>query len=524
MRKKAKLNWCPKKRRRFKRIVMETDNQEPSNQDETEVLVESADPTPLMISTITSEAVGESEVVAESPELPDDDEHVEINETMEVPQCPNPLQCRYCGKVFTRSFYRKEHERIHTGEKPFSCSFCAKRFNSQGSCRKHERTHMRSKSRTHECEHCGKNFKDMTTLRTHLRTHTGDKPYSCDVCGRSFSFETVLKKHMMFHNGQKQFQCMVCSKSYFTAYDLRVHVRSHTGEKPYKCRFCSQSFATGRRRNLHEKCHEKTGAHHCKQCGMIFRSVESLALHQVKSQLAGGCSYINNTHQNNTNEGATPEPNHYDKPNEQNEEYNHYNGLNENEEFDIEFLGQTIHDSNPFGSPNTSQTYEVHKTNIYPTGLLKSNERCIKKEPISDHEVYNNEEYYESMSARRSIHPIATVDQSIASSQMIHSPVQSRNFFDRPVPEPQQLSVISTDEKSVQTIMLSDTDKLFCDMETAGKVHECKHCRIIFREYSMYLVHKTLHINPVKPFVCHLCGNEAENGVDFNAHLIWHMK
>lgn len=504
---------------------METESQTQITPDETEILVESDEPPSMVITSITSEAITSEPEDEQQSEIPDELLN-ESNTYIDVPQSQNPLQCRYCGKVFTRSFYRKEHERIHTGEKPFSCGFCGKRFNSQGSCRKHERTHMRSKSRTHECEHCGKNFKDMTNLRAHLRSHTGEKPYACEICGRSFSFETVLKKHMMFHNGQKQFHCMVCSKAYFTAYDLRIHVRSHTGEKPYKCRFCTQTFATGRRRNLHEKCHERTGAHHCKQCGMIFRSVNSLALHQVKSQLAGGCSYINNTDQSAASEDISLEIEQSylnQRPDETRVTYEQYNAELDNEEVDIEFLGQTLNKREEIGAPGGSANYQGSENNIYPTGLLTSTDRGIKREPFSDHDI-PNEQYYNSVSIDRPFDN-NTVEQTNHTSLKRPS-TQSDNLFDRPLHNhmSSELSVISTDEKAVQTTVLSDTDKMLSDLEMSGKVHECKHCRIYFREYSMFLVHKTLHINPVKPFVCHLCGNEAENRVDFNAHHIWHMK
>lgn len=491
---------------------MDTESEVHTSLGRTEVLIDSDESPSMVITSITSEAVTSDQDEEPQPESPEEPNE-ESSALLDVPQSQNPLQCRYCGKVFTRSFYRKEHERIHTGEKPFSCGFCGKRFNSQGSCRKHERTHMRSKNRTHECEHCGKNFKDMTTLRAHLRSHTGEKPYPCEICGRSFSFETVLKKHMMFHNGQKQFQCMVCNKSYFTAYDLRIHVRSHTGEKPYKCRFCNQSFATGRRRNLHEKCHERTGAHHCKQCGMIFRSVNSLALHQVKSQLAGGCSFINNSDQvdDNNSSPETEQPYLNHSLGETRGQYNAFHSVSNPEEVDIEFLGQSLNTGETFGIPGLSASYQVSQNNVYPTSLVRSTDR-IKREPFSEHEFsgppYSGE--------------IKTTEQFNRTSRA----VPSRNCSDRASQEPMgsEISVISTDEKSVQTSVLSDTDKLLSDLQMCGQVHECKHCRIYFREYSMYLVHKTLHINPIKPFVCHLCGNEAENRVDFNAHHIWHMK
>ncbi|KAK3581482.1 hypothetical protein CHS0354_031815 [Potamilus streckersoni] len=201
-----------------------------------------------------------------------------------IPEAENPLACRYCGKTFSRTFYRREHERIHTGEKPYTCAFCGRRFNNQGSCAKHERRHcFPLGTEKHECNICKATFNAAYSLKVHKRKHFQTESISCDNCGKVFGIEAALRRHVLrFHTEDKPFKCNFCHKSYVTSYDLRIHNRSHTGERPYKCRICRRGFITNRQRTIHERTHMKKNRHHCTICATVFRSTIALNSHMVK--------------------------------------------------------------------------------------------------------------------------------------------------------------------------------------------------------------------------------------------------
>ncbi|XP_076050671.1 uncharacterized protein LOC143031107 isoform X15 [Oratosquilla oratoria] len=50
---------------------------------------------------------------------------------------PRPYPCSYCGRRFKRSDHRKQHERLHTGEKPYRCQLCGAKFAQQSGLHYH---------------------------------------------------------------------------------------------------------------------------------------------------------------------------------------------------------------------------------------------------------------------------------------------------------------------------------------------------------------------------------------------------
>ena len=50
-----------------------------------------------------------------------------------------------------------------------------------------------------------------------------------------------------------------------------------------------------------------------------------------------------------------------------------------------------------------------------------------------------------------------------------------------------------------------------------GKIFLCQHCNIIFIEYTMYLVHISLHSSD-NPWKCTVCGKECGDRYEFGCH------
>ena len=81
----------------------------------------------------------------------------------------NPLQCQYCGRVFSSRSAVTYHVKTHTGEGQFTCDVCS------------YKTYLKS------------------NLKSHLRSHTGEKPFHCPYCDFKSAWKNTLKYHISTH-------------------------------------------------------------------------------------------------------------------------------------------------------------------------------------------------------------------------------------------------------------------------------------------------------------------------------------
>ncbi|KAM7134435.1 uncharacterized protein RBU57_017486 [Macrochelys suwanniensis] len=94
-------------------------------------------------------------------------------------------------------------------------------------------------AKPYACSFCPKRFKRPSDRRDHQRVHTGERPYRCRVCGKRFTQSSVLTGHMRIHTGERPFRCPVCAKRFNNASNFKKHQRihaqppgSHTGGPP----------------------------------------------------------------------------------------------------------------------------------------------------------------------------------------------------------------------------------------------------------------------------------------------------
>jgi hypothetical protein len=49
---------------------------------------------------------------------------------------------------------------------------------------------------------------------------------------------------------------------------------------------------------------------------------------------------------------------------------------------------------------------------------------------------------------------------------------------------------------------------------------DCTHCGIVFNDYTLFFLHKTLHASNEKPFQCGLCHKECSDRFAFTTHIV----
>ena len=106
---------------------------------------------------------------------------------------------------------RRQHSRVHTGEKPF------------------------------KCPHCSKSCATSSNLKSHVRLHMSS-PFVCLICKKSFHGSSALRKHLKIHSGIKSYSCSQCSKCFINLDGLQRYLRIHSGEKPYSCLLCQEAL------------------------------------------------------------------------------------------------------------------------------------------------------------------------------------------------------------------------------------------------------------------------------------------
>ncbi|KAL3842669.1 hypothetical protein ACJMK2_020659 [Sinanodonta woodiana] len=493
-----------------------------------------------------------------------------------IPEAENPLACRYCGKTFTRTFYRREHERIHTGEKPYTCAFCGRRFNNQGSCAKHERRHcFPLGTEKHECNICKATFSAAYTLKVHRQKHFQTESISCDVCGKLFGIEAALRRHVLrFHTDDKPFKCNFCNKSYVTSYDLRIHNRSHTGERPYKCRICRRGFITNRQRTIHERTHMKKNRHHCTVCATVFRSTIALNSHMVKVHKFVPIDLPDSSTRTDRRQSdrtiLMPESakqnvtvSSITRPDSNSEQINISRivhplaqpqiltgnrdiqnamvepGVREIlSERDTSLQGKSQVKKSPSLVRNLKTTETPQSLHLTQTSSC-SNESVhvyVKTEPNTDHTSHENqspevaytwEGFGRSFSYRGEGSRAAENVSVDASTSPDSSPnVSSVDLNAERNQSTLALNTMGTRGNADQMetpLRAHESNSSLSEMLSMRRLHECQWCQIIFRDYSMFLIHKTLH-GRGEPFTCHVCDCKCSDRIEFTSHLIWHMR
>ncbi|XP_030400818.1 zinc finger protein 787-like [Gopherus evgoodei] len=124
--------------------------------------------------------------------------------------------------------------------KPFACSVCPKRFQRSSDRRDHERVH--TGERPYRCQVCSQHFTQSSVLTGHMRIHAGERPFACGICSQRFTQSSALSTHQRIHTGECPFRCPGCPKSFNNSSKYAKRRRLHSGKRPHRCALCGKGF------------------------------------------------------------------------------------------------------------------------------------------------------------------------------------------------------------------------------------------------------------------------------------------
>ncbi|XP_028836697.1 zinc finger protein 629 [Denticeps clupeoides] len=205
------------------------------------------------------------------------------------------LECRDCGKKFTRreTYNLHRHFHIHQDEQAsLTCKECGVTFQHRSSLIKHRSEHKKvdmappsekrphNKEKSPQCENCGETFPTLVKLRNHCCHQAPEKLYRCPLCRKEFQYRVSINAHMQMHSLDSPFRCLECNKGFQCAMTLRIHQRSHAALKPYECPECHMVFRHRSVMEDHRRKHTEESPYECSICGKSFKYSSLLHQHQ----------------------------------------------------------------------------------------------------------------------------------------------------------------------------------------------------------------------------------------------------
>lgn len=259
-------------------------------------------------------------------EKAEEDESKSAGTTSAVKRRKSRLECKECGKKFTRreTYNLHRHFHMHQDEEAsLACKECGITFQHRSDLIKHRSTHKedskpkfvsnvsrsqifrkrrrpvekvyKRKPRKYQCEQCGLCFSTTTRLKLHVCEHKVEKPFRCPLCRREFQYRVSINAHMRSHSLDSPYRCLECNKGFQSVETMHIHQRSHAALKPYECPDCNKVFKHRYVMEDHRRCHAEEKPHQCNVCGKNFKYGSLLQQHKYlhSGQKLYHCSHCN---------------------------------------------------------------------------------------------------------------------------------------------------------------------------------------------------------------------------------------
>lgn len=134
-------------------------------------------------------------------------------------------ECDICGVKYKNQWCLARHRARTHDAKDHKCPKCPEQFQSQYHKQKHL---IKMHNVGHKCSYCGKMFTRNSFMKDHVRrTHLKEKNIPCSICNEKFFDNYLLRMHMVKHEGDRKFSCTVCGKAFLRRSNLSSHMEMH---------------------------------------------------------------------------------------------------------------------------------------------------------------------------------------------------------------------------------------------------------------------------------------------------------
>lgn len=483
--------------------------------------------------------------------------------------------CYVCGKTYSTPSKLQRHVRVHSGERPYACNICGRRFTRSDHVKQHLKVHMPQKQRN-TCRLCGQKFLRRQTLHSHLQqTHGVSTVYTCHRCGEAFDEITKLHSHKNSHvsiygkndgpeveggmvikqeageNGENDTPIIGLAKFSLGPQpapdDLVKQVNaaqmggmSQNGYT-YKPDGASDGYYTTETHRLAVAVQKSLPTHDKPQTTVYSYPMSSFD-NQIPPEPEEDVAKDSNTVSDGMNMFILPS----DIKKERESPDNSFNESNE-EIYKSENCQTSYLDD--IAAEEDEELNESNDTTDVPqkSSELMDDEKLVERAvqnlltgPPGENKgikmkLFGPASYKAAMRNKIAMKVPTprlrqlqnTMVKASATGNVVTSTLSSEKGYttlSKPAASNFSPYIVGGSSGSV-TAKTQSPVQVTLSKEKEKKLSKCEHCCIWFEDYTMCLLHNSLHsADENDPFTCRKCLKKLGNRLEFTAHLVWHLE